>query len=175
VLTKPRLLLSYWQGEAEKKARDLATLLDADGVAVVAAGRTLLVEGAARRQRLAVMGYRHAASVAGFDGSALRVKASFWLDQPRPQRGKAAEPRTIDEARLEAALRAKLPKEAASTLTLSKNWQGPVIAVNTDAPALALTAIAAVASELGSHFWVGAEEIDPLALALRRLIAATRR
>jgi hypothetical protein len=94
-----------------------------------------LFEGAVRRKRLAVMGDRHAASVAAFNGSALRVQAasvaafngsalhvqaSFWLDQPRPQKGRPTEPRVIDEARLEAALRASLPNDAASTRSLSK-------------------------------------------------------
>lgn len=134
-----------------------------------------LFKGAVRRKRLAVMGDRHAASVAAFNGSALRVQASFWLDQPRPQKGRPTEPRVIDEARLEAALRASLPNDAASTRSLSKNWQGLVAAVNTEAPALALPAIAAVAGELDSNVSVGAQETAPLALALRRLIDATRR
>ncbi|HEU4536372.1 MAG TPA: radical SAM protein [Polyangiaceae bacterium] len=173
--TTPRLLMAYWEAKGGEKAHDLARLCEADDAKVAVAGGSVLVEGVGRRRRLALLGYRHGAAVAALDAPSLRVSANFWLNQPPRQKGKKAEPLVLDEARLDALLRARLPGGAASTLRRGKSWQGVAVTLDTDEPVAALGAFEATARELGARLWVGAADPEPLASALRRVIAEARK
>ena len=171
----PRLFVSYWGATSVEQAAAFAHTLPDERTTV--AGDGVLVDPAPDRKRLAVLAYRRGGTVRVLDGARVQLWATMWYAPPPPQKGTKAPVRTIDDAHVEAALRASLPR--GSELTVSRpehDWRGgPSITIVTDAPAGALRALGNVATSIDARLNVGAEDLDPLGCAMRRLLDDLRR
>ncbi|MGC4093797.1 MAG: hypothetical protein QM756_39020 [Polyangiaceae bacterium] len=170
---QPRLSIGYYGPDADARAQRFLDSLKGHGNArAVRAGGLVLIEGVERRKRLAVLGYRHEASVRALEGETIAVNASFWFE-PEPILGKRR-PRTkpVDRARLEVLLHAHLP--GSCKFQLVKWSDAATLSTETADPRALLIAIAASARALDCRLNVWLAEQAPLAFSLRRLFAEAR-
>lgn len=162
--TTPRLWLAFWGEHAAARAERFEQAMAMP--AVRAFGSSVLVEGVARRKRLAVLGLRHGASVSALDGAAVRVSLSWWY-LPTSSGPRKVTQRPVDRAALAHALAA-----LGSPLAIEEYGRGGARAsLETDQPARALEAAWRCAVELGCEFNTWLHDLDPLARCLRRLLA----
>jgi hypothetical protein len=174
-----RLLLAFWafdetRGTPTERAQALARGLDGD---VTQVQSLVLVENVVRKKRLAVEGLRQGASIISLHGELVRVHAQLWRTPPPRKKGK----REVDEAPLDAAvmqpeihtaLRAGLgPKPFELVECAPESWGNRVrVEVRTTAPADMLTVLAAYAKTRGAMVWLGVQDMDVLARAVRRVL-----
>ena len=142
----------------------------------------MLIENIVRKKRVAVEGLRQGASIISLGGELVRVHAQLWRTPPPRKKGK----RLVDEAPLDAsvmqgeihgALRAGLgPKPFELTECAPESWGNRVrVEVRTTAPADVLTVLAAYAKMRGAMVWLGAQDMDVLARAVRRVLGDVAR
>lgn len=166
--TTPRLQVLYYGGRAGEDARHFAAqVTEADARAHAGC---VLIEGIARRKRLAVLALRQGADVTPLDGTELDVSGFFWfLEPPRQQGQKAPPPPTLDPEGLGREL-----SDALGTRVHAEPgppWQsGARVRVRTADPARALAVIELTAERLGTQLNLGITDVDPLAFLLRRLM-----
>lgn len=168
----PRLRLSFGGPEGPAAAEAFARSLD-DGRATAHRG-TVLVDGVARRKRVAVLALRHGADVHALEGTAVVVQGRFLLPAPPRTKGRKAPPAPVVAlADLERALRTSLGRDV--TCEGPERWSRAVTArVVTEQPARALAAMDAYAHEIGCRAGLGVYDVDPLAWTLRRLVSDVR-
>jgi MoaA/NifB/PqqE/SkfB family radical SAM enzyme len=167
--TTPRLEVSFHGGDAAHAAKQFARhVTEADARAHAGCA---LVQGLARRKRLAVLAIRQGATVTPLDGTQVDIWGLFWfLEPPRQKRGRAAPRPAIDAAALGREISSALgvPVQAEP----GPSWRNGVQArVRTADPAEALGVMDRAAERLGTQLHLSITEIDPLAFALRRLLA----
>ncbi|MDQ3364299.1 MAG: radical SAM protein [Myxococcota bacterium] len=171
IAMRPRLAIYFHPPDPGKRAAKFARLVV--GSPVTLAAGCLLIDGIEHRRRIAVLAHRQDAQVDALDGATVRVRGSFWyLDPPRTKGRKAPPAPVLDGAALEAALRACLP--AATPLTLARAWRGTTVEVVTANPGAVMRTLDAHATTLGCELMLGIEELDPLALLVRRLVTDVR-
>ena len=169
----PRLAVGFWGEDAESKAASFARLVDEGKVTV--AGTCALISGIERRKRLALLAYRRGAYVTALDGAEVVVHGHLFLPPLAPRKGQRAEHPAIEVDAVKAAIGQKLFGEFRVAVTPANSWNyGPTVEIRTTDPARALSALAQVAQELHVSLRVWVREIDPLALAVRRIIAEVR-
>jgi MoaA/NifB/PqqE/SkfB family radical SAM enzyme len=172
---RPRLVFSSHGVDSQQRLETLERLVTSDeGIVSARVGGTLLVEGIARRKRLAVLGYRHGASVRARDAAEQKLNAAFWFEQPPSERGRKSEPVLIDPERLRAALTAHLPRGQSFELECPGYAHFIRVVLTSSEPALVLAAFGRCAGELGSHFNVWLADTNQLALAVHRVVADVR-
>ncbi len=168
----PRLWLSFWTYQRDD-ATAIAFAQALPGERVTVAATSVLIDPAPDRKRLAVLAYRRGGEVTALDGTRIELHAHLWYDTP-PQQGKRAEPRTFDLAALEATLRAAIAPGSQLAIVApdpAGYRPGPAVTITTDAPAIAMTALASYARTAGAELSIGASDLDPLGATLRRLVA----
>lgn len=174
---RPRMFLSFprfpTKADAEAgvsaAARFAASL---DSVQAYVVGNEVLIEPIGRRERLSVYAYRHRASVHVLEGLVVKVSAGFWLteDQNSRKRRKARRA-VIDRDVLWAALSAVLPPRS-MTLRDERDWRNALrVDVETSEPIHILAVLRAEAQRLGCELSIWVSDLDPLAWAVRRLLA----
>jgi MoaA/NifB/PqqE/SkfB family radical SAM enzyme len=170
----PRLALRFWGTHGDAHAARFAQRVS-EGTATVAGG-CVLVTGLARRKRLAVMAFRQGAYVSALDGHEVSVHAYLPLPRPPRTKGKPAPALPeVDLAALRETLQACLPRTAHVCLRAAASWQdGPSLQIRTSDPAGVLAALVQVAQGLGAGLQAGLSEVDPVALAMRRVMAEVR-
>lgn len=162
--TTPRLWLAFWGEHAAARARRYEQSL-ADPT-VRAFGSGVLVEGVARRKRLAVLGLRHGAEVNALEGTSVRVSLSWWHLPVDSGKRKPSQPH-VDRAALTRAMAAR-----AQPLAIEEQGRGGAhAALETARPGDVLEAAGRAAAELGCEHRAYLGELDPLAHCLRRLLA----
>lgn len=170
----PRLWVTFGGADSMDRKISFAGILDDDRV--VAAGDGVLIDPAPDRKRLAVLGYRHGGMVRALDSAELILEATIWYlppEMPAQQKGKPRlpKPRTkvVDEAHMEAALRASLPGGTELTI-VSRKGREPTVKVRTEEVAAALSALTSYAQsvEAKCSVWIG--EPDPLGMLVRRVV-----
>lgn len=169
VAALPRLQVWFHGSDSEERARRFAAAVS-EGTAR-AYGSCVLIEGVARRKRLAVLGLRQGGAVTVLDSHRLTVNAFFWFLLPPREKGKPA-PKApdIDLGALASSLTQQIGLQVHTEP--GPSWRnGAKARVCTHEPGRALTAMVAEAVRLGAQINVGVSEVDPLALQLRRLIA----
>ncbi len=169
----PRLAISFWGVDAETKTAKFAQLVSEGEVTV--AGTCALISGIERRKRLALLAYRRGANVRALDGAELAVHAHFSLPRVPSRKGQRVEQPVIDADVLSMALRDRLSSGFHITVAPANAWgYGPSVEVRSMQPEHVLTQLTQVAQGMGAslHTWV--TEIDPLAFAVRRVMAEVR-
>jgi hypothetical protein len=166
---RPRLWVSYWGETSSDNASAFARTLPGERTTVV--GDVVLVDPAPDRKRLAVLAYRHGASVHVLDGVRVELSAIVWYERPQ-QKGQRGTTRSVDDVYVQTTLRALLPRGSELTVTRPKfSWRdGPTITIATDAPADALRALGNCAGSISACLGVSASDLDPLGTALHRLL-----
>jgi len=167
IALRPRLAVYFWGEDGEAKAKALEQSLDAD---VTRVGSTLLVEGVARRKRLAVLAYRQGAAVRALDGERVKVSGAIWRLEPGTKRSYAKR-WPVPAGPIIARLRAVLPAGTTIEVTEVDEKVGTQIALVTSEPGRALAMVDAYATEEGIDQWLGVADLDPLAFTVRRLLA----
>jgi len=169
----PRLALHFgWRDESGQKAVRFAQMIG-EGQAHVA-GKCVLVSGLERRKRLAVLAYRQGAHVSAIDGSEVRVSASLFVPDAKPQKGRRAGPGEIDIGRVREALRQRLPSGTRIDVKPGYRRGMAYVSIVTADPGYVFTQLDELAALLGATLSVGVHEVDPLAFAVRRVIADVR-
>ena len=135
------------------------------------AGSCVLVDDVARRKRIAVLAHRRDAVVTAVDGTEVRVRGYLWREPPPRTKGKRVEPGTLDPAPVEAALVARLPRAGIEVGPSQSHFHTLPVGITTDAPADALAALADLGASLACRLHLSIEDVDPLAFAVRRLLA----
>ena len=169
----PRLAVKFWGEDAESKTASYARLVSEGKVTV--AGTCVLISGIERRKRLAVLAYRHDGYVTALDGSEVSVHARLFKPPAVRQKGRRAEQAVVDEESLILELGKRLSNDSRATVTPASAWShGPTVEIRTTDPEVALSALAQVAKSVDAlmHIWIA--DIDPLAFAVRRVIAEVR-
>ncbi len=172
-----RLHIRFWEFDraaAAEKARQLAqTLQDQQ---VTRSGGSLLIDPVRGRKRLAVLAYRRDAYVHPLDGAAIEVAGRFWLEPPRPQKGKKAEPRILDSDRLHKLLHEGLPKVTAFEFNpdCEPYRHSTQVKLRTTEPALCMRVLASASEAVGSELDLGFSDTDALGWAVRRLLSDVR-
>ena len=165
----PRLIAAFWGASMVDEAQAFARLVQ-DG-RVCTSGNLVLVEPASRPKRLAVLAYRHGAYVAILSGQRVHVSGTLWFDAPPPKKGVKAAPKTIDAAALSSGLRSDLRED----VIVEPRRHGALgvvqVRVDTSDPAAVMRALDREARLLGCRVRVAITELEPLAWAVRRVIA----
>ena len=163
----PRLAVRFWGKDAEEKVAKFASLVSEGSVTVV--GTYAIVSGVSRRKRLAVLAYRLGADVTALDGTEITVHAH--LSVARGNRS-APGPASIETEAASDALKAHLSR--GSSFTITSESYGKAVDIRTSLPENDLAAFAKVAESLGASPYTSLAETDPLAFAVRRVIAEVK-
>jgi MoaA/NifB/PqqE/SkfB family radical SAM enzyme len=167
----PRLLAVFHGDTAADASLRFATSLT-ETTARAYAGCVLL-EGLSRRKRAAVLALRQGATVSALDGREVDVQGHFWFLDPPREKGKKAEPASIDVAALGRELSEAVGKPVHSEP--GPSWRvGAQARVTTSEPQRALGAMEAAANRLGARLNPWVSDVDPLAFLLRRLLSDVR-
>ncbi|WP_423372223.1 radical SAM protein [Burkholderia sp. LMG 32019] len=166
----PRLALHFgWREESGQKAVRFAQMIGEGQTSV--AGACVLVSGLQRRKRLAVLAYRQGAHVSAIDGSEVRVSAYFVVPDAMPQKGRRAEPGEIDIDRVREALQQRFPSGVRIEVRAGYRRSMAFMNVVTADPGYAFTQLEQLAALFDARLTIGVHEVDPLAFAVRRVIA----
>ena len=174
-LMVPRLWARFGGQDGAGRAATFARGLGDDRVAVV--DELVVVDPAPDRKRLAVLAYRQQATVDVFDGARLTVTGQLTFAAPSTRGGRTA-PQPIDQDRVEATLRAILPRDGALAVTWTEHRTRPaqpVFELTTATPTAAVAALGRFATSVGAHLALWAAEPDPIEAIVRRLRAAVGR
>jgi MoaA/NifB/PqqE/SkfB family radical SAM enzyme len=164
----PRLAVHFgWAKDAGQKAVQFGQMIT-DGQVTVA-GACVLVSGIERRKRLAVLAYRQGADVSAIDGLHVRVGAHLSLADTKAQTENAKKRLKIDVKSLREMVRERFLGEM--RIDVMEWWRGFSINVYTTDPAYAFDQLEQIAQQLGSLPVIGVSEVDPLAFAVRRVMA----
>ncbi|VWC67373.1 radical SAM protein [Burkholderia lata] len=169
----PRLAVHFgWRDDSGQRAVRFAQMIGEGQTDV--AGTCVLVSGLERRKRLAVLAYRQGAHVSAIDGQEVRVSAYFVVPGTKPQKGRRTEPGEIDIGRVREALHQRLP--SGTRIEVKPGYRRSMAFVNivTADPGYAFAQLEQLATLLGATLSVGVHEVDPLAFAVRRVIADVR-
>lgn len=165
---QPRLWVSFWGRSADADAaRFAASLAQPDARAH---RHVVLLDGVARRKRLAVLGLRHGGAVSALDGAEVELRAAYWHLPPPPQRGVRAVTRQVDAARIERSLQATMGAEARLDDGARRPAEVVVTALTRD-PRRALDALVLAADEQDCRVNIYASEPEPVRHALARVLA----
>jgi hypothetical protein len=165
----PRLVAAFGGASMVDEAQAFARLVQ-DG-RVCTTGNLVLVEPAARPKRLAVLGYRHGAYVAILSGQRVRVSSTLWFDAPPPKKGEKTPPRTIDADALGRGLRSALREDVLVEPARHGALGVVQVKVETSDPAAVMRALDREARLLDCRVRAAIIELEPLAWAVRRVIA----
>ncbi|VWC60270.1 radical SAM protein [Burkholderia lata] len=169
----PRLALHFgWRDGSGEKAARFAQMIGEGQTNV--AGKCVLVSGLERRKRLAVLAYRQGAHVSAIDGHEVRVSAYFVVPGAKPQKGRRAEPGEIDIGRVREALHQRFPGGMRFDVKSGYRRDTAYVNIVTADPGYAFTQLEQLAAWLGATLSIGVHEVDPLAFAVRRVIADVR-
>jgi MoaA/NifB/PqqE/SkfB family radical SAM enzyme len=164
----PRLLAVFQGAEATARAERFAAGLR-EATAHSCAG-AVLVEGLERRKRIAVLAMRQGATVAALDGAPVDVRGWFWNLPPPRQKGTKADPWVLDVEALRRELSVAVGRPVHVEQSASY-LMGASAHVVTEEPHRVLSAMAAVARNLGSQLNPWISEVEPMTYLLRRLLA----
>lgn len=168
-----RLALHFgWRDDSGQRAVRFAQTI-VEGQTNVA-GKCVLVSGLERRKRLAVLAYRQGAHVSALDGQAVRVSAYFVVPGATPRKGRRAEPGEIDIGRVREALHRRFPGGIRIDVKAGYRRDAAHVNIVTEDPGYAFAQLEQLAAWLGATLSVGVHEVDPLAFAVRRVIADVR-
>jgi hypothetical protein len=170
---RPRLWVSFWGTDSAEHALAMLELCGHDRGTRV--GSAVLVDPAPDRKRLAVLAYRRGGYVTSLDGERVELGAQLWYEPPPRQKGaKAPPPPEVDVVRLEAELRAALPKEAELSVRVpDRPWRpGPDVTITTAEPSRAFAIVRAQAESIGARVSPWIRDRDPIGSSLRRLLDA---
>ncbi|VWC45414.1 radical SAM protein [Burkholderia aenigmatica] len=169
----PRLALHFgWRDESGERAARFAQMIE-DGQTNIA-GKCVLVSGLERRKRLAVLAYRQGAHVCAIDGSEVRVSAYLSVPDVRPQPGRRAIPGEIDIGRVREALRQRFPGGIRIDVKAGYRRGMAFVDIVTADPAYAFAQLEQLAALFDATLSLWVHEVDPLAFAVRRVIADVR-
>lgn len=166
---RARMFVSFWGEQAQARAVKLAAGLHGANALVV--GGNVLIDPVLDRGRAAIQGHRSGGNVHLLDGLVVTVTGLYWFTQPHAK-GKKVPPSVVDRAGLETALAVRLPPRS-YTITGGPAWHhgSLTVTVETDEPGRVLSILDAEAKRQGCDLHVGVADAEPLAWALRRLLA----
>ncbi|WP_175032757.1 hypothetical protein [Burkholderia lata] len=96
------------------------------------------------------------------------------MPDAKPQKGRRAEPGEIDIGRVREALRQRLPSGTRIDVKPGYRRGMAYVTIVTADPGYAFTQLDELVALLGATLSVGVHEVDPLAFAVRRVIADVR-
>ncbi|VWB06350.1 radical SAM protein [Burkholderia lata] len=169
----PRLALHFGSREDSSQRAVRFAQMIGEGQTDVA-GTCVLVSGLERRKRLAVLAYRQGAHVCAIDGSEVRVSAYLFVPDAKPQKGRRAEPGEIDIGRVREALHRRFPRGVRIDVRAGYRRGMAFVNIVTTDPGYAFTQLEALAASFEARLSIGVREVEPLALAVRRVIADVR-
>jgi MoaA/NifB/PqqE/SkfB family radical SAM enzyme len=162
----PRLAAWFRGPDSESEARRFAASIQEARSTV--AGSLVLFDPLERPKRIAVLAYRAGGDVAAIETRQARVHATLWRHVPYTK-GKRPEVPSIDLERIASALDV-VPGAKEPRVELRRpDYAGA--SVRTEDPATVLRALESIAAEQGLRLSVGVGDLDPLALAIRRVLA----
>lgn len=165
---KPRLLVS------SAKAAELSRFMGTDWKHSLILNH-LLFENLERRKRVAVLAYRHNARVRALEGEVLKVTARLSYPVVHSRKGRPTSKQAkVDPADLEIRLREQLAIELLGLQVKARhaNEESVVVEALTTKPALVMSTITSIATQVGCKCWMTLDEAEPLRLALWRLVSA---
>ncbi|EMN5127722.1 MULTISPECIES: hypothetical protein, partial [Burkholderia] len=169
----PRLAVHFgWRDDAGQKAVRFAQMVGEGQTNV--AGKCVLVSGLERRKRLAVLAYRQGAHVSAIDGREVRVSAYLAVPGAKPQKGRRAEAGEIGIGRVRDALHQRFPGGIRMDVRAGYRRGTAYVNIVTADPGYAFAQFEQLAASLGATLSIGVHEVDPLAFAVRRVIADVR-
>lgn len=175
-----RLLVEFWgydetEGTPVKRAQALAQGLDGT---VTQVASVVLVENVVRKKRIAVEALRQGGSVVALCGEVVQVSARLWRPPPARKQGRREiDPAPLDASVMEPEITAQLRAATGRapfelTECAPEGWGNRVrVTVKTASPAEVLVALAAYAKAREAMVSLGIQDLDPLARAVRRVIA----
>ncbi|WP_235212735.1 radical SAM protein [Burkholderia paludis] len=169
----PRLALQFGRHEDSGERAARFGQMIGEGQTIVA-GACVLVSGLERRKRLAVLAYRQGAYVSAVDGPEVRVSAYLFMPDVQPRKGRRAEPREIDIDQVRDALRQRFPSDVRIDIRAGYRRSMAFVNVITADPGYAFAQLEQLAALLAAKLTLGVSEVEPLALAVRRVIADVR-
>ncbi|WP_240202123.1 radical SAM protein [Burkholderia sp. LMG 13014] len=171
--TTPRLALHFgWREDSGQRAARFAQMIEEGQTSI--AGTCVLVSGLERRKRLTVLAYRQGAHVSAIDGSKVRVNASFSVPDAKPQPGRRAVPGEIDIGRVHEALHQRFPGGIRIEVKAGYRRSMAFVNIVTADPGYAFAQLEQLAALFNARLSIGVQEVDPLAFAVRRVIADVR-
>ncbi len=164
----PRLLATFWGSTQEADAAAFGRSLR--GQPVTVAGNAVLADRVERPKRLAVLAYRHHAYVVALRGHEVKLTGSVWCEAPPRTKGKKTSARAVDCEALRTLLAARSDVTDLDVKPASYG-HGAHIGLRTADPSAILNTVARHAEAIGARLHVGVNELDPLAWAVRRVLA----
>ena len=166
----PRLALHFGSREDSGERAVRFAQMIAEGQTNVA-GTCVLVSGIERRKRLAVLAYRQGAHVGAIDGPEVRVSAYFFVRDVTPRKGRRAEPGEIDIGLVREALHQRFPGGVRIDVKAGYRRGMAFVTIVTADPGYAFGQLEQLAASFDARLSIGVHEVDPLAFAVRRVIA----
>ena len=165
--TVPRLVVRFWGNDDEARATRFAQ--EVTEASATVAGGCVLVTGRGRWKRLAVFAFRQGADVMALEGEEVAIFAHLSFPDTSPKAAAA-----FDATARHAALQALFPQGTKISVTPPSGRHGPpraTLQLRSTEPEIVLASLAQAAREHGTSLWISVTEVDPLAFAVRRVIA----